>query len=127
MSATLPADVLLPLLRAALPSATLGTWEPDVDYRELPYVHLRRAGGARSERLPSLLSRPEVEVTVYHPEGLSEAEELYEDLLDALFDAEHSQTTALHRITETEGLSQVPSRIPDTWSAQGVVRVSIRR
>lgn len=121
-----PAEALLPLLRAALPSATVGTWEPDVDHRELPYVHLRRSGGARSERLPELLSHPEVEVTVHHPEGLPEAEEMYDDLLDALFTAQRSQSSAIRWVSETEGPSQVGSKIPDCWSVRGTVRVGIR-
>ncbi|MBN3458125.1 hypothetical protein JNN96_29225 [Mycobacterium sp. DSM 3803] len=80
----------------------------------------------RSERLPALLAFPQVEITVYHPEGPMEAEELYEDLLDALFDAERAQQTALHRITETEGPTQIKSKIPDTYAVRGALRVSLR-
>lgn len=110
---------MLPVLRAGLAGVTVGTWMPNVDHRELPYVHLRRAGGTRHETRPDLLAFPEVEVTVYHPDGLPEAEDLYEDLLTVLL------VPGL-RVSEVDGASQVPSNIPDAVAVQGTVRVAIR-
>lgn len=109
-----PAQVVLPLLRAALPGASVvsgfRTWTIG---RSL--VLVRRAGGPRLAKAPRLMSLPEIELSVYSDEGLVECEQLYEDALEALYAAQHAQTVVpdvgyLHSIREAQGATDASPR-----------------
>jgi hypothetical protein len=125
-----PAEVVLPLLRAALPDVKVSTWIEDVDYRTFPMVAVRRAGGARHATRPNQFSLPVLELSAFSNVGLVEAEELYEDVLESLYGAVDAQTQTpagyLHSIKETEGATQRESPFPDTWTVQGSVRLGLR-
>lgn len=125
-----PADVVLPILRAALPAASVVTWIPDVDYRTYPLVLLRRDGGPRHRTRPTKLALPVVDISVFSAEDLAAAETLYDDVLDVLFDAVRAQTQTaagyLHSMRETAGPSQDESPFPDTWMVHGAVRLGVR-
>ncbi|MFI2841693.1 hypothetical protein [Mycolicibacterium sp. PDY-3] len=115
-----PAEVILPVLRSALPDALVVSVVPDVDQRTYPMVCIERSGGTRSENAPRLLALSEVDITVVSADGLIAAEELYEDALDALYDA-------LPGVRETQGATEVESKYPDTWAVEGTIRVRVRR
>ena len=114
-----PQTLILPILREALPGASVVSVVPDVDYRTFPLVTIERAGGTRSESAPRLLAHPELKLTVVSADGLVAAEELYEEALDALYDG-------LQRFRETQGAIEVESRYPDTWAIEGAVALSVR-
>ncbi|MFA5707381.1 hypothetical protein [Mycolicibacterium sp.] len=127
-----PQAVVLPVLRAALPGVAVVSVVPDVDYRTYPMVSVRRAGGIRNRSLPRLFSQPVLELVAVSAEGLVEAEELYDEALDALYDAVRQQITVedvgyLHSIRERQGPTQAPSPYPDTWMTEGSVAVGIRQ
>jgi hypothetical protein len=126
-----PAPVVLAVLRQALPDVEVVSWIPNVDHRTFPLVSVTRAGGTRHEGRPRLLSHPEVDLSVFHAEGLVQAEELYEDVLDALFDAVQAQTVVpgagyLHSLTESQGATLTKSPFADTWAVAGSVTVGLR-
>lgn len=126
-----PQEVVLPILRTALPGASVVSVIPDVDHRTYPLVLVARTGGPRNPTLPRKLSLPVVELAVFHDLGLAEAEELYEDTLEALCDAVKAQTVVesvgyLHSLTETQGATQSASPFSDTWYVHGSVRVGVR-
>ena len=123
--------VLLPLLRAALPgSVKVGSWVEDIDYRNFPIINVRRVGGVRHDRKPVDLAFPVVEMTAYGIEGLPETEQLYEDALEALYEAVRLQTLTdagyLHSIKETMGATQFSSLMMDSWRVQGLIQVGVR-
>jgi hypothetical protein len=118
-------------LRAALPGVSIQSVIPDVDHRTYPLVVVSRAGGTRHEAQPRKLAFPGVDLAVFHDLGLVEAEELYEDVVDALYDAVRKQSVVegvgyLHSIRETEGASVDPSPFPDTWYVHGSVQLGLR-
>lgn len=124
-------EVILPILRAALPGVSVVSDTPDPEHREFPLVIVRRAGGVRNPKAPMIHTLPAIELVVVHDVGLVEAEELYEDALDALYDAVRQQITVegvgyLHSVTETRGAAQSPSHYPDTWATEGAVRLGLR-
>lgn len=142
-----PQSVILPVLRQALPGVSVVSWIPDVDHRTFPLVAVTRAGGVRHPGRPRLLSHPEVDLSVFHAEGLVQAEELYEDVLDALFDAVDAQTVVpgagyagsgadgseqpsqaayLHSLAESQGATLTESPFSDTWCVSGSVTVGLR-
>lgn len=121
---------MLPVLRAALPGVSVVTTIPDVDYRDFPLVHLRRAGGTRNPKLPHRASRPVLEITAVSADGPIEAEELFEDALDALYAAVRQQIVVpdaghLQSLREAQGPTQTASRYPDTWAVEGSVQLSL--
>jgi hypothetical protein len=87
-----PQAVVLPILREALPTASVVSVVPDVDHRTLPMVVIKRAGGTRNPNLPKMHSLPEVTMQAVSAEGLVEAEELYDEALEALYAAVSNQT-----------------------------------
>ena len=127
-----PEPPVLAVLRAALPGVTVVSVVPDVDERTYPMVEVRRAGGTRNPDLPTLHSRPGVELTAVSDLGPIEAEELYEAALDALFDAVRAQTASadgchVQSIRETSGAAPARPEAPDTWAVEGSMSVSLRR
>jgi hypothetical protein len=140
-----PAKILLPIIRGHndlqvntctgvlsgdWPELTVVTWNPDVDYRSYPFIEVRRLGGTRHERLPTKLSLAVMEITAYTDVGLPETEQLYEDLLEVLYDAVRLQTQTpdgyLHSIKETLGATQFSSLFQDSWRVQGLIKFGIR-
>lgn len=104
---------------------------PDVDYRTYPMVAVRRAGGTRNQNLPSRYSQPVLELTAVSADGLIDAEEIYEQSLEALYAAVRAQAVIpnvgyLQSITESQGATQRPSDVPDTWAVAGTVKVGLR-
>ena len=123
-------QVVLPILRAKLPGVQVMTWVPDVDYRQFPMLNIRRIGGERAWRLPNELATPVIEMTAYGSEGLVETELLYEDALEALYDAVLYQVQTpvgyLHSIRETMGATQFSSLYMDSWRIQGLIQLGVR-
>ncbi len=132
------AKIVLPILRGAgLTSggqpATVSTWIPDIDYRTYPLIEVRRLGGARNPKHPTLIATPVIELTAYTkaPEGdLPQTEQLYEDALEALYEAVRRQTQTeagyLHSMKETLGATQFSSLFQDSWRVQGLIQLGIR-
>lgn len=121
--------VVLPILRAARPDVTCGSWMTDVDYREFPIVNIRRLGGLPKD--VRRLDKPVIEMTVYSRDGLVAAEDLYLDCRTALWDAVHNQTIVpnvgyLHSFFETLGPTQFDSPIDDSWRIQGLIQLGLR-
>lgn len=130
--------IVLPLLRDAGleahgTAATVNSWIPDIDYRQFPLIQVRRFGGIRNPKRPTLLSTPVIELTVYTqaPAGdLPATEQLYEDALEALYAAVRKQTQTpagyLHSMLETLGETQFSSLFQDSWRVQGLIQLGIR-
>lgn len=127
--------VVLPILRAknltdGTTPVTVNSWIPDIDYREFPILQVRRVGGFRHITRPTKLALPVIEMTAYTAVGLVETEQLYEDALEALFDAVKNQTQTeagyLHSIKETFGATQFSSLFQDTWRIQGLIQLGLR-
>ncbi len=122
--------VVLPLLRDALPGVKIGSWVEDIDYRTFPMLNVRRIGGRRLNPGYYELALPVIELTSYGTEGLVETEQLYEDALEALYEAVRLQklTSAgyLHSITETMGATQFSSLYMDSWRVQGLIQLGVR-
>lgn len=125
--------IVVPLLRGdtRLAGVNITTWVPDIDYREFPIVNVRRIGGNRNPKLPLLNSFPVVEITAYSNEDLIHCEELYETVLDVLYEAIHNQTPTpdgyIQSMYETMGATQFSSMFQDSWRVQGLIRLSIRK
>lgn len=124
-------EVIVPLLRDKLPeSVTVSTWVNDIDDRKYPIVNVRRVGGYRSRHTPNWLDKPVVEIAVYSADGLIEAEELYTQVLDILFEATKKQTVTsgghLSYMKETMGMTQFSSLFSNTWRIQGLIQVGVR-
>ncbi len=127
-----PGPIALAVLREALPEVSVVSVVPDVDHRTYPMVTIRREGGTRLPGAPRRLSHPVLEMTAVSADGPVQAEELYEEALDALFDAVQAQTAipgisgCLHNIHEERGAAQVESKYPDTWAVEGSVRLGVK-
>lgn len=123
-------EVVLPILREALPGVRISTWVEDIDYREFPLVMIRRIGGYRNRGGYMLLDRPVIEMTAFTNEGLPETEDLYNDALDALYEAVDKQTMTdkgwLHSIEERMGMTQFSSLYTDSWRVQGLIALGVR-
>lgn len=124
-----------PIVRSVLqdaldPSVTITSWIPSVDYREFPTVNVRSLGGTRHDRRPNDLRMPIVELTVFVDTELADAEDLYDEVLDALYDAQLYQRLTpggyIHSIKETMGKTQFDSPFDATWRMQGLVKLGIR-
>lgn len=123
-------SVVLPILRDALPDATIASWGADIDYRDFPLINIRRVGGVRHGKRYDLLDKPVIEMTAYTTVGLPETELLYMDALEALYDAVRKQTQTdagyLHSIKETMGMTQFSSLFMDSWRVQGLIALGVR-
>lgn len=125
-----PAQVVLPLLRAALPAVTVSTWT-EATGRTYPLVMIGRAGGSRHETRPRLLSVPELDFSAISDEAPESTDVLYDDVYMALFDAVRAQTVVpgvgyLHSLSEDAGPMTTRGPWPDTYMTSGTVRVGIR-
>ena len=122
--------IVLQILREALPDVTVATWGADIDYRQFPLINIRRVGGFRNKDMPTVLSLPVIEMTAYTAEGLPETEQLYEDALEALYEAVRLQrqfpSGYLHSMRETMGMTQFSSLFMDSWRVQGLIQLGLR-
>jgi hypothetical protein len=123
--------VVLPILREALPDVLVVSVVPDVDYRTYPMVVISRQGGTRNPNLPNRYGLPGVGMTAVSADGLIEAEELYDDALEALYAAVRNQTVVpnlgyLQSLNEAQGATQVRSEVPDTWAVEGSLQLGLR-
>lgn len=125
--------VIVPLLREdpRLDGVTVTTWVPDIDFREFPILNVRRMGGIRNPKAPTLHTFPVIEMTAYTNTNLIDCEELYETALDVLYDAVENQTQTdagyLQSLYETMGATQFSSLFQDSWRVQGLIRLCVRR
>lgn len=126
-------QVVAPILRQdpRLAGVEITTWVPDIDYRGFPMINIRRIGGIRNPKAPNTHTLPVIEMSAYSNEGLPECEELYEDALDALYDAVRYQIQTpagyLQSMYETMGATQFSSLYQDSWRIQGLIRLGVRR
>lgn len=123
-------SVVAPILRAEFPDCQVVSWVPNVGHRKFPLIQLRRSGGVRHRSEPTLLGTPIVELTAHSKDGLPEAEEIYEDVLEVLYDVVRRQIVTpagyLHSIFERSGSTQVSSPFQDAWAVQGLVQFGVR-
>lgn len=125
-------QVVLPILRARpqLAGVHIGTCGEDIDYRMFPTINIRRIGGSHNWRRPKELVVPVIEMTAYGSVGLVETELLYDDALEALYDAVLYQVQTpvgyLHSIKETMGSTQFSSLFQDSWRIQGLIQLGVR-
>lgn len=123
-------DVVIPILREALPGVTVSSWMSDVDYRSYPIVNIRRLGGFRDSDHPMWYDHPVIELTVLGDIGLVETEDLFHQALDALYEAARNHTVVdagyLTYVKETMGMTQFSSLFVDSWRVQGLIRLGIR-
>lgn len=125
--------IVLPLLRDSLtqyPGLKIGSWVEDIDYRDFPMINIRRIGGLPSDSQPLLLGKPVIEMTVYATDDLPSTEDLYQDALEALYNAWWKQTLTdygtLAFVNETMGMTQLDSPFQDSWRVQGLIQVGTR-
>lgn len=125
--------IVLPLLVDALPQypgLKIGSWVEDIDYRDFPMVNVRRVGGLPSRDQPLLLGKPVIEMTVYATEDLPSTEDLYQDALEALYNAWWKQKVtdygSLSFVSETMGMTQFDSPFQDSWRVQGLIQLGTR-
>jgi hypothetical protein len=126
-------SILLPLLRAGLGDSVskVGTWTENIDYRTFPLVNIRRVGGpGRNPKRPKKISHALIELCVYGIDTLDATEQIYEDALEALFDAVLHQTVTpagyLHSMREHMAMEEMTSPFEDSWRVQGLILVGIR-
>lgn len=125
-----PQKILLPILREKFPDLVFTTWIPDIDYRKYPLVNLRNLGGIRHPEHPLELANPVIEITVIGDVDMIHTENIYLDVLEAIYEAQQNQTQTdhgyIHSVFETMGMTQFSSEFQATWRAQGLVKVGIR-
>lgn len=123
-------DIILPLLRSALPGVTVGTWVEDIDHRSFPLVHLHHIGGVRHDRRPKQLAMPEVQMACMRSDNLANTTIMYNTALEALYDAWLNQTVTpagyLSSFVETTGMRQGPSPYQDSWFVSGTMKFGVR-
>lgn len=125
-------DVVLPILRDCpeLSGVKIGSWYEDIDYREFPLIHIRNLGGKRHSTHPFQLSSSVIEMTCYGTKDLPTTEDMYNDALDALYNAQRRQILTpagyLHSVMETMGMTQFGSPFQDSWRVQGLIKLGIR-
>ena len=128
-------EIVIPILREwpGLDGVYIGSWGNDIDYREFPYINVRRfsqVGAGRHRGFPLKLDEAVIEMTAYSDEGLIECEHLYNIALEALYQAvlyqKQTGTGYLHSIRETMGMSQLSSLYMDSWRVQGLIKLGLR-
>jgi hypothetical protein len=69
-------------------------------------------------------------MTVFTTVDLPTTEQLYEDALEALYDAVRRQKETpegyLHSLSETMGATQFSSLFMDSWRVQGLIQLGVR-
>src|SRR5690554_985983 len=70
-------EIILPVLREALPGVLVTSWIPDVDRRSYPLVNIRKVGGIPVDM--DVLDRQTIELQAIGNESLAATEDLYYD------------------------------------------------
>ncbi len=123
-------QVVLPILREAMPHVTFVSWIPDVDHRTYPMVEIRRLGGLPVD--VQLLDNPVVEITSMNRDGgIVQNEEILLDVREVLWRAVQNQTVVpgvgyLHSYFETMGPTNFDAKFDDTWRSQFLVQLGVR-
>lgn len=121
-------EVVIPVLREALPGVAITSWIPQIDKRTYPLINIRRLGGLPVD--VRLLDRAVIEMTAYSRDGLVATENLYLDARQVLWDMVRNQTVTpagyLHSYRETFGPTQFDSLFDDTWRVQGLIQLGLR-
>lgn len=126
-----PAEIVLPILRAALPDVAVVTYFNDADHRQLPMVLVRPNGGSgRHPKKPDHLTLRTIEMSAHHNTDLASAEVLYDRALEALYTAWQRQTATdvgwIHSIDETMGATQLTPLFEDSWRILGLIKLGLR-
>lgn len=124
-------EFILPYLRDLFPNYYFGTWIENPNFRNFPHINFKRVGGTRLYRRSKALSHQSIEMLVITQDDPATTERIYEDCLDALYNAVERQTVLpggeyLYSILETTGAHFVDSPFDDTWAMQGVIRFGMR-
>lgn len=121
-------EVVIPVLRDNFPDVMVTSWVPDVDYRTLPLLNVRRLGGYSKD--PTRLDKATIELTAFSADGLEAAEDLYYDARQVIYKMVENQVLTdagyLHSIIETLGPIQFDSTIDDSWRIQGLIQLGVR-
>ncbi|WP_144311943.1 hypothetical protein [Actinopolyspora erythraea] len=102
---------------------------PPLEHRGYPLVNIRRIGG--SSTYVQHLDRPSLEVLCISDQGSSDAENIYLDVRQVLYDAYVNQTViqgagSIHSFTEQTGPFTFDSPYSGTWGAQGLILLGLR-
>jgi len=126
--------IVLPILRKRFANydraVKVGTWTEQIDYRDFPMFNVKRLGGARDPKRPTLFAKPVIELTCYDTENLPTTEDLYDVALEALYEAVRKRTQTpdgyLSSMKETMGATEFGSPFQDSWRVQGLIQLGIR-
>ena len=123
-------EIVLPLLRQALPNVLVVSQVPDVDHRRYPILLVRPGGGSDSE-IPELLDFSGIEMSAHSVTDLADAETLYHSARKVLRDAARQQTVIagkgwIHTAKQTMGPTQLAPIFEDTWRVLGLIRLGLR-
>lgn len=125
-----PYPIVKSIIEDAIPGLHVSSWIADIDDREYPFVNVRPLGGNRHRTRHRDLRMPVIELTAYANTEVRDASDLYDEVLDALFDAQLYQKTTpggyIHSIKETMGKTSFDSPFDATWRMQGLVKLGIR-
>lgn len=112
------------------PGIDITTWGADIDYRTFPYVNIRRLGGSRDPKRPTLLGLPVIELTAYTDTNLPDCENLYDSCLEEIYRACRYQVLTpygyLSSVEETMGATQFSSLFQGSFRIQGLIKLGIR-
>lgn len=121
-------EIILPTLREEFPAAQVCSWMPDPADRVYPIIKIRRLSGLAVD--VKRLDLPVIEMTVIHNAGLIEAEDLYLDARQVIWEMWDNQKVTpagyIHSFFETMGPTQMDSPFDDTWRIQGLIQLGIR-
>lgn len=122
-------EIILPVVREAIPEAQVVTWIPDLPQREYPLILIHRAGGTALDM--ELADRPTLDIQVFSKDSLADAEELALRVRGALLDAWKSQELIsgkgyINFVREMSGPNSVPDPGANAWRIQMLLSVIIR-
>src|SRR5690554_7675504 len=105
-------EIILPVLREALPGVLVTSWIPDVDRRSYPLVNIRKVGGIPVDM--DVLDRQTIELQAIGNESLAATEDLYYDARYVIWEMVKNQTVTpaghLHSFRSEEHTSELQSR-----------------
>ncbi len=121
-------EVVLPLLREALPGVDVWSWFPPTELRKFPFITVKRMGGLSPD--PSRMDLAVIELTAFSKDGIVATEDLYLDARQVLYEAVQNQTVLpngyLHSYFETMGPMPFDSGFEDAWRIQGLIQLGVR-
>ena len=126
--------IVIPILRDAFIGygrpVKVGSWTEDIDYRDFPMFSVRKIGGIRDPKNPTILAFPKIELTCYDNVDLPTTENLYEYALEAIYKAWWTQRETpdgyISSVFETMGATEFRSPFQDSWRIQGLIQLGIR-